>query len=189
MEPEAVGTSAGMAVAAGPAVAVEVAAVAGAAAAVAEGADRGAEVLLRRRIDREIGPMSESDLLAVYRAYLQCLNDRQWPRLGEFVADQLTYNGRRITLRDYRAILEGDVDAIPDLQYQPEVLIAADDVVACRLFFECTPRRTFLGFEPTGGQVSFPEHVFYRFDDDRRIAEVWSVIDLQAIREQVMRGS
>ncbi|MDO3638335.1 ester cyclase [Mycolicibacterium arseniciresistens] len=132
--------------------------------------------------------MSQDDLLNVYRAYLQCLNERQWPRLGEFVADQLSYNGRRMTLQDYRTMLEGDVDAIPDLHYQPEVVIADDNVVACRLFFECTPRHTFLGFEPTGGQVSFPEHVFYRFDDERRIAEVWSVIDMQAIREQVSRG-
>ncbi|MCV7170091.1 ester cyclase [Mycobacterium manitobense] len=132
--------------------------------------------------------MSQDDLLNVYRAYLQCLNERQWPRLGEFVADQLSYNGRRMTLQDYRAMLEGDIDAIPDLQFRPEVLIAEDDVVACRLFFECTPRHAFLGFEPTGGQVSFPEHVFYRFDDDRRIAEVRSVIDVQAIREQVSRG-
>jgi predicted ester cyclase len=132
--------------------------------------------------------MSQGDLLDVYRAYLHCLNERQWPRLGEFVADRLSYNGKHITVADYRTMLEGDVDAVPDLQYQAKVLIAAGDVVACRLLFECTPRRTFLGFEPTGGQVSFPEHVFYRFDDDRRIAEVWSVIDMQAIREQVSRG-
>ena len=132
--------------------------------------------------------MSKGDLLAVYSDYLQCLNVRQWPRVGEFVADQLSYNGQSMTLRDYRAMLEADVDAIPDLQFHPEVLLADDNVVACRLFFQCHPRHAFLGFEPTGGQVSFPEHVFYRFDD-RRIVEVWSVIDKQAIREQVSRGS
>lgn len=132
--------------------------------------------------------MSKDDLLAIYRDYLQCLNERQWPRLGKFVADQLSYNGQRMTLRDYRAMLEADVDAIPDLQFHPEVLLANENVVACRLFFQCNPQRAFLGFEPTGGQVSFPEHVFYRFDD-RRIVEVWSVIDKQAIREQVSRGS
>jgi hypothetical protein len=26
--------------------------------------------------------MSQGDLLDVYRAYLQCLNERRWPRLG-----------------------------------------------------------------------------------------------------------
>jgi len=33
-------------------------------------------------------------------------------------------------------------------------------------------------------QVAFPEHVFYRFDE-WRIVEVWSVIDKEAIREQI----
>ena len=81
-------------------------------------------------------------------------------------------------------MLEADVDAIPDLQFTPEILLADHNVVACRLFFECNPRRAFQGFEPTGTQVSFSEHVFYRFDE-RRIVEVWSVIDKEAIREQV----
>jgi predicted ester cyclase len=127
---------------------------------------------------------SHGDLLAVYRAYLRCLNERQWPRLGEFVADHLSYNGIRMSVHDYRAMLEADVHAIPDLQFHAEVLLADGDVVACRLFFHCTPQHTFLGFEPTGGQVSFPEHVFYRFED-QRIVQVWSVIDKHAIREQV----
>ena len=35
--------------------------------------------------------------------------------------------------------------------------------------------------------MSFPEHVFYRFDD-RRIVEVWSVIDKEAIRERRYHG-
>jgi predicted ester cyclase len=132
--------------------------------------------------------MSKGELLAVYHDYLQCLNERQWYRLKEFVADQLSYNGKRMTLGDYEAMLEADVNAMPDLQFRPEVLLADDDVVACRLFFQCTPRHAFLGFEPTGGQVSFAEHVFYRFDN-RRIVEVWSVIDKEAVREQVSRKS
>jgi predicted ester cyclase len=128
--------------------------------------------------------MSRTDLLAVYRNYLQCLNNRQWHELGQFVAEGVAHNGKRLGLKGYRAMLESDVDAIPDLQFIPEILLADDNVVACRLVFQCTPRRAFLGFEPSGKRVSFPEHAFYRFDD-RRIVEVWSVIDKGAIREQV----
>lgn len=131
--------------------------------------------------------MSQGDLTAVYRDYLQCLNQRQWPRLGDFVSAQLSYNGQRMSLQDYRTMLEADVNAIPDLHFHPEVLLADDYVVACRLFFQCTPRQTFLGFEPTGSQISFPEHVFYRFDN-RQIVEVWSVIDREAIRKQLSGG-
>ena len=130
--------------------------------------------------------MSDRDLSNVYRDYLGCLNERQWPKLGEFVAEQLSYNGKRMTLGDYRAMLENDTQATPDLQYRADLLLTDDQFVACRLFFQCTPQRPFLGFEPTGAQVSFAEHVFYRFDK-KRIVEVWSLIDTQAVREQLAR--
>jgi predicted ester cyclase len=132
--------------------------------------------------------MENGDLLGIYRDYLACLNDRRWDELGLFVADDVVHNGRKLGLSGYRAMLEADVRAIPDLQFVAEILVADDHLVSCRLFFECTPQQAFLGFEPTGGRVSFPEHVFYRFDN-RRIVEVWSVIDKQAICEQVSRSS
>ena len=130
--------------------------------------------------------MSESDLAAIYRDYLACLNNRQWDELGRFVADGVVYNGERVGLSGYRAMLQADTDAIPDLQFIPEVLVSDGNVVACRLFFQCTPQHEFLGFEPSGQRVSFAEHVFYRFDGGR-IAAVWSLIDRAAIAEQLGR--
>lgn len=125
-----------------------------------------------------------SDLLLVYRDYLACLNERRWDDLGRLVADEVVYNGEGIGLRGYRAMLQADTDAIPDLEFTPDILLADDRVVSCRLFFQCTPQHAFLGFEPTGGRLSFAEHVFYAFDN-RRIVEVWSVIDKETIREQL----
>jgi SnoaL-like polyketide cyclase len=58
--------------------------------------------------------------------------------------------------------------------------------VACRLVFDCTPQREFLGFIPDGRRLAFAEHVFYRFDGGR-IAAVWSLIDRAAIAEQLGR--
>ncbi len=81
-------------------------------------------------------------------------------------------------------MLEADTEATPDLEFTPEFLLADDRVVSCRLSFQCTPQQEFLGFEPTGRRVSFPEHVFYAFDN-RQIVEVWSVIDKETIREQL----
>ena len=130
--------------------------------------------------------MNGDNLIAIYRDYLSCLNARRWNDLGRFVADDVLYNGRRLGLDGYRAMLESDTHAVPDLQFIPEILLADDHVVSCRLFFQCTPERAFLGFDPTGGQLSFPEHVFYRFDN-RQIAEVWSVIDRETIREQISK--
>jgi predicted ester cyclase len=130
----------------------------------------------------------DSGLVAVYRDYLDCLNERRWDELGRFVAEEVRYNGERVGLGGYRAMLEADTSAIPDLRFVPELLVAEDQIVACRLFFECSPQHAFLGFEPTGGRISFSEHVFYKFDS-RRIVEVWSLIDRETIREQISRGS
>jgi predicted ester cyclase len=81
-------------------------------------------------------------------------------------------------------MLQADTDAIPDLEFIPDILLADGRVVSCRLVFRCTPHKTFLGFEPTGRRLEFAEHVFYAFDD-RRIVEVWSVIDKESIRDQL----
>lgn len=127
--------------------------------------------------------MDDRHLVIVYRAYLECLNARRWDDLGRFVTDDVVHNGSRLGLSGYREMLVADTGAVPDLRFVPELLIADDGVVACRLFFQCTPRKRFLGLEPTGSRVSFAEHVFYRFRD-QRIAEVWSLIDKDAIRAQ-----
>jgi predicted ester cyclase len=42
----------------------------------------------------------------------------------------------------------------------------------------------FFGLAPTGRRISFCEHVFYRFRDGR-IAQVWSLIDRDAVATQL----
>ncbi|MET0705196.1 MAG: ester cyclase [Mycobacterium sp.] len=125
-------------------------------------------------------------LADVYRRYLQCLNDRRWGELGEFVSDDAIHNGRPLGLEGYRAMLEADTTAIPDLRFIAELIVTQEEVVASRLMFCCTPQEPFLGFEPSGKPISFAEHVFYRFRDSK-IAEVWSLIDTQAIAAQTQQ--
>ena len=50
--------------------------------------------------------------------------------------------------------------------------------------FDRTPRQRFLGIDAAGRRVSFAEHVFYRFRENR-IEQVWSVIDTDGIRRQL----
>jgi deazaflavin-dependent oxidoreductase (nitroreductase family) len=128
------------------------------------------------------------DLLAIYRDYLACLNYRRWDDLGRFVADGVVHNGKQLGLSGYRAMLESDTRAIPDLQFNADLLIADNQIVSCRLLFHCTPQEAFLGFEPTGQRISFAEHVFYRFED-RKITQVWSLIDREAIRAAAQPAS
>ena len=128
--------------------------------------------------------MERTDLAGVYRAYIACLNEQNWPMLGAFVHDDLHYNGQPIHLADYRQMLERDFRQIPDLRFDIQLLTADPPYVASRLWFDCTPARDFLGLAIDGKRVSFAENVFYEFRE-RKIVEVWSVIDKAAIEAQL----
>jgi predicted ester cyclase len=130
--------------------------------------------------------MTDAQLEQRYRAYLAALNGRRFEELAHFVHDRLTYNDEPITRRQYSDLIAGDVAAIPDLVFDVGMLVVAGDEVACRLMFDCTPEHEFLGFSPNGERIAFTEHVFYRFREGR-IANVWSLIDREAIEQQLTR--
>ena len=128
--------------------------------------------------------MIKSDLRDIYRDYIACLNRQDWPKLEQFVGDDVHYNGRRIGLSGYREMLERDYLEIPDLRFNIDLLISDPPYIASRLRFDCTPRGTFLGLPVNGKRVSFAENVFYEFRNER-IDQVWSVIDKAAIEAQL----
>jgi predicted ester cyclase len=128
--------------------------------------------------------MMQTDLAEIYRNYIACLNRQDWPRLGQFVGDDVSHNGRRIGLPGYRAMLEKDFRDIPDLRFNIALLVSDASHVASRLAFECSPKGNFLGLAINGRRVSFTENVFYKLRDGK-IVEVWSVIDKAAIEAQL----
>ncbi|WP_076858522.1 ester cyclase [Bradyrhizobium mercantei] len=128
--------------------------------------------------------MMQTDLAAICRNYIDCLNRQDWPQLGEFVADDVSHNGQRLGLSGYRAMLERDFREIPDLSFNITLLMSDASHVACRLAFDCAPKGTFLGLAVNGRRVSFTENVFYEFRDGK-IVQVWSVIDKAAIEAQL----
>lgn len=124
-----------------------------------------------------------SALEEVYGRYLTALNDRRLGDLDQFVHDEVTYNDRVMSRAQYAAMIADDVRRIPDLRFDARIVVASRDVLACRLWFDCRPLLEFAGVEPRGGAVAFAEHVFYRFRDGR-IERVWSLVDLDAVRDQ-----
>ena len=128
--------------------------------------------------------MTKADLSDIYRGYIACLNRQDWVNLGQFVHEEVHYNGEQIGLSGYRAMLEGDFRAIPDLYFDIELLISEPPRVASRLRFDCTPKGILFGLPVNGRRVSFTENVFYEFRDER-IERVWSVIDKAAIEAQL----
>ena len=128
--------------------------------------------------------MTSADLRSIYQAYLDCLNAQDWPRLGEFVHDEVRHNDRPFGIAGYRAMLENDFRQIPDLRFEAELLVCEPAIIAARLRFKCAPKGSFLDLPVNGRTVSFTENVFYEFEAGR-IKRVWSVIDKAAIESQL----
>jgi predicted ester cyclase len=76
----------------------------------------------------------------MYRAYLDTLNERRLCDLGQYLHDQVVYNGKTITWQQYAQMIADDVHNIPDLHFVIDLCVFSDDTAACRLWFECTPR-------------------------------------------------
>jgi len=131
--------------------------------------------------------MTTTDLASVYRNYIACLNAQDWPSLGKFVHDEVKHNGRPLGLSGYREMLVQDFEAIQDIFFRIEMLVAEPPRVASRLQFDCTPKGSFLGLQVNGQRVSFAENVFYEFRGGKIVA-VWSVIDKAAIEQQLQKN-
>jgi predicted ester cyclase len=135
-------------------------------------------------MNRKAAIMTRAVLSRRYRDYIACLNKQDWPKLGEFVHEDVQYNGKLVGLPGYREMLEADFRAIPDLHFNIELLISEPPRVASRLRFDCTPTAMLFGLPVNGKKVQFAENVFYEFRDGR-IANVWSIIDKAAIASQL----
>lgn len=128
--------------------------------------------------------MDHLTLKDLYTGYIACLNRQDWPSLGDFVGEDVHYNGERVGLAGYRQMLEQDFRAIPDLRFVIDRLIAEPPYIAARLMFDCTPVGELFDVPVNGRRVRFTENVFYTFEAGR-IVNVESVIDKAAVAAQV----
>ena len=128
--------------------------------------------------------MTKKELIKQYRRYIDCLNQHDWSRLGDYVADDVLRNDEALGLSGYRKMLEGDLAAIPDLLFNIDLLVSDPPYIGARLLFDCTPKGELFGLPVNGKRVSFTENVFYQFTG-ARIKIVWSVIDQAVIKAQL----
>ncbi|MEN5032068.1 ester cyclase [Pseudomonas sp. Ps21-P2] len=128
--------------------------------------------------------MDHQTLKDAYTGYITCLNRQDWAALGDFVGEDVHYNGERVGLAGYRQMLERDFRAIPDLRFVIDLLIAEPPHIAARLTFDCTPVGELFEVAVNGRRVQFTENVFYTFEAGR-IVNVASVIDKATVAAQV----
>ena len=128
--------------------------------------------------------MVKIKLSDVYRNYIACLNQQDWPKLEQYVDNNVYYNDKQIELSGYRKMLEKDFYDIPDLHFNIQLLVSDGPYIASRLSFDCSPKGKFLGLNINGKRIFFSENVFYEFQKGK-IIKVWSIIDKATIESQL----
>ena len=78
--------------------------------------------------------------------------------------------------------------AFPDVKFVIEDFVQQGDRLAARVTLEGTHRADFAGMPATGKRMKVYDFAMYRIADGK-ITDIWSLIDMQAMRDQLQGGS
>ncbi|KAI0428056.1 hypothetical protein F5Y09DRAFT_314296 [Xylaria sp. FL1042] len=133
--------------------------------------------------------LSTRELEDTYRAYISCINAQTMATdLPRFCHPHVIHNAKRLSLEEYRLLIQEAFTAVPDIVFGIDTVVADERAqrVAVRLEFTGTPTGKLAGAEPTGRSVRFYEYVTYAFRDGR-IDRVWSIVDWKSYRQQLLQ--
>jgi steroid delta-isomerase-like uncharacterized protein len=86
---------------------------------------------------------------------------------------------------DYvKEVVRALIAAFPDLRLTVEDIVQEGDRLSARVTVEGTHEGAFAGIAPTGRTVKVTNFAIYRLRDDR-IAEMWSLVDMHQLRQQL----
>ena len=80
------------------------------------------------------------------------------------------------------------LNAFPDVTFVIEDVVQQDNRVAARVTLEGTHRGEFAGIPATGKRMKVYDFAMYRIAGGK-ITDVWSLIDMQGMRDQLQGGS
>lgn len=78
-------------------------------------------------------------------------------------------------------------DAFPDVKFVIEEVVQQDDRLAARVTLAGAHRAEFAGIPATGKRMKVYDFAMYRIAEGK-ITDVWSLIDMQALRDQLQGG-
>jgi steroid delta-isomerase-like uncharacterized protein len=80
------------------------------------------------------------------------------------------------------------LNAFPDIRFLIEEVVVQGDILAARVTLEGTQRADFAGVPATGKRMKVYDFAMYRIVEGK-ITDVWSLIDMQAMRTQLHSGA
>ncbi|MCL2732427.1 MAG: ester cyclase [Actinomycetia bacterium] len=111
--------------------------------------------------------MTDAALKDWYLRYVAALNAHKLDGLDEFIADDVVLNGDPGTRDDVAAVLNHEIDAVPDLHWEVEELLFDRDRIAVRATNTGTPVKEWLGVPPSGASFKIVEYAIYKVSDGR----------------------
>jgi predicted ester cyclase len=123
--------------------------------------------------------MSAWKLEANYRAYIALLDARtiSGASLAPYVQSTVTRNGVTMSIQEYADLITDSLVHLPTLRFRINDLLVINDSIACRLtFHDGDAVQEGVQYDHDGKRISL-ERVSYRFNEEGKIKEVWSVIE------------
>ena len=134
-------------------------------------------------------PSPDFDLKTMYEGYLHTVNNAETAareNLYKYAQSRVTHNLQDATLDEFRGFLEANAGVVDDLRLTVTELIVDEETqqIASRIVLTGTPKEEFMGVQPTGRAMRFPEHAMYKLDGGK-IAYVWAVRDADTLKESL----
>lgn len=125
----------------------------------------------------------DANKATLLRFYEEVINQGNVAVVDELMTSDFVHHGEtlfpRIEGREaIKAGVGGVINAYPDGHTTVEDVVAAGDVVVCRLSWRGTHRGMFMGIPPTGRVSTWRGISTYRFNDDGEIIERWANMDV-----------
>ncbi|MEH0929798.1 ester cyclase [Micromonospora sp. CPCC 205558] len=113
--------------------------------------------------------MTDNGLRDWYLRYIAALNAHEFGGMDEFISEEVLLAGEPGTRDTVVEVLEGIVDAVPDIHWEIEEMLFDRDGIAVRLTNTGRPAKEWLGVQPSGASFKIVEYAIYKVRDGRFI--------------------
>jgi predicted ester cyclase len=132
----------------------------------------------------------EAANIEIIKEYTRAMNEVDYEAFKEIIDTSMVWHLRGGTMsntpEDERDVQAYWKNALPDMDYGIEVILAHNDMVAVLYNYTGTHMDTLLGFPPAGKRISVDEMVINRLKN-KKVVEQWVVFDFEHIKNQLSK--
>ena len=134
--------------------------------------------------------MSSEDNKALVRVMYEYVDRGSLDYIDKYLmADfQFHNSGVAMDLATYREAMSALFIAFSEVRHEMHFMVAEGNMVAVVMTAHLTHTGEFLGIAPSGRTVTAPVNAVFRVQNGK-LAEVWSVIDMEGLRQQLNAAS